>query len=65
MVVSSNADFISHLLLIQVFSSRYGNSIDAEIICIHITWLHGALWAAFHFLMSYLFDDGLPNIKLI
>ena len=26
------------LLLIQVFSSRYGDSIDAEIICIHIAW---------------------------
>jgi hypothetical protein len=38
MVLSSNDVFISRFLLIQVFSSRYGNSIHAEILCIHIAW---------------------------
>ena len=36
--LSSDDVAINHFLLIQVFSSRYGDSIDAEIICIHIAW---------------------------
>jgi hypothetical protein len=64
MVLSSNGVFISHFLLIQIFSSHYGNSIDAEIICIHIAWrCVGCI--LFSYALSPWFVDWCPDIKLI